>query len=107
VNQRVVAGRAMSWQREGGREEATATEFGLLIDYPPGALAERQAGTVKWFNDEKGFGFITPESGPDLFVHFKAIQGNGFKSLKEGQKVTFIAVQGQKGMQADDVITEG
>jgi CspA family cold shock protein len=57
---------------------------------------------VKWFNEEKGFGFITPESGPDLFVHFKAIQGNGFKSLKEGQKVTFIAVQGQKGMQADD-----
>ncbi|RMP33336.1 hypothetical protein ALQ24_05242, partial [Pseudomonas syringae pv. antirrhini] len=48
-------------------------------------MAERQSGTVKWFNDEKGFGFITPESGPDLFVHFRAIQGNGFKSLKEGQ----------------------
>ena len=66
-------------------------------------MAERQSGTVKWFNDEKGFGFITPESGPDLFVHFRAIQGNGFKSLKEGQKVTFVAVQGQKGMQADEV----
>ena len=50
-------------------------------------LELRQSGTVKWFNDEKGFGFITPESGPDLFVHFRAIQGNGFKSLKEGQKV--------------------
>ncbi len=62
---------------------------------------------VKWFNDEKGFGFITPENGPDLFVHFRAIQGNGFKSLKEGQKVTFIAVQGQKGMQADEVQAEG
>jgi len=62
---------------------------------------------VKWFNDEKGFGFITPESGPDLFVHFRAIQGNGFKSLKEGQKVTFVAVQGQKGMQADEVQAEG
>ncbi|GAB0083174.1 hypothetical protein TOC8172_28840 [Pseudomonas syringae] len=56
---------------------------------------------------KKGFGFITPESGPDLFVHFRAIQGNGFKSLKEGQKVTFIAVQGQKGLQADEVHAEG
>ncbi|MPT20896.1 MAG: cold-shock protein [Pseudomonas sp.] len=46
---------------------------------------------------------MTPESGPDLFVHFRAIEGNGFKSLKEGQKVSFIAVQGQKGMQADQV----
>lgn len=56
-------------------------------------MAERQKGTVKWFNDEKGYGFITPESGPDLFVHFRAIEGNGFKSLKEGQQVTFEAVQ--------------
>jgi CspA family cold shock protein len=69
-------------------------------------MAERQSGAVKWFNDEKGFGFITPESGADLFVHFRAIQGSGFKSLKEGQKVTFIAVPGQKGMQADEVIAE-
>ncbi|MEV5516346.1 cold-shock protein [Streptomyces flaveolus] len=71
-------------------------------------MAERQNGTVKWFNDEKGFGFITPESGdPDLFVHFRAIEGNGFKSLKEGQRVTFEAVQSQKGMQADKVQVEG
>ena len=69
-------------------------------------MSQRQSGTVKWFNDEKGFGFITPESGPDLFVHFRAIQGNGFKSLKEGQKVTFISVQGQKGLQADEVQAE-
>lgn len=69
-------------------------------------MSERQSGSVKWFNDDKGFGFITPESGSDLFVHFRAIQGNGFKSLKEGQKVTFVAVQGQKGMQADEVIAE-
>src|SRR5215471_10317591 len=62
-----------------------------------------QKGTVKWFNDAKGFGFITPESGPDVFVHFRAIQGTGFKSLQEGQRVSFIAVQGQKGMQADQV----
>ncbi len=59
-------------------------------------MSNRQTGTVKWFNDEKGFGFITPESGPDLFVHFRAIEGSGFRSLKEGQKVTFEAVQGQK-----------
>lgn len=69
-------------------------------------MGSRQKGTVKWFNDEKGFGFITPESGPDLFVHFRAIEGNGFKSLKEGQQVTFLAVQGQKGMQADAVRAE-
>ena len=66
-------------------------------------MSNRQTGTVKWFNDEKGFGFITLESGPDLFVHFRAIEGSGFRSLKEGQKVTFEAVQGQKGMQADKV----
>jgi len=66
-------------------------------------MAERQNGTVKWFNDEKGYGFTTPESGADLFVPFRAIEGNGFKSLKEGQKVTFEAVQGQKGLQADKV----
>ncbi|MFE9555060.1 cold-shock protein [Streptomyces sp. NPDC006692] len=70
-------------------------------------MAERQAGTVKWFNDEKGFGFISPEDGsPDLFVHFRAVQGSGFKSLKEGQQVTYVAVQGQKGMQADEVVAE-
>ncbi|MFJ2489754.1 cold-shock protein [Pseudomonas sp. NPDC087639] len=69
-------------------------------------MATRQSGPAKSNTDDKGFGFITPESGPDLFVHFRAIQGNGFKSLKEGQKVTFVAVQGQKGMQADEVQAE-
>jgi CspA family cold shock protein len=66
-------------------------------------MSDRQTGTVKWFNDAKGFGFITPESGDDLFVHFRAIQGNGFKSLQEGQKVSFIVTRGQKGLQADQV----
>ena len=66
-------------------------------------MSDRQTGTVKWFNDAKGFGFITPESGEDLVVHFRAIQGSGFKSLQEGQKVSFVAVRGQKGMQADQV----
>ncbi|KOS21733.1 Major cold shock protein CspA [Escovopsis weberi] len=66
-------------------------------------MSERQNGVVKWFNDEKGYGFITPETGADLFVHFRAIEGSGFKSLKEGQAVTFEVVQGPKGMQADKV----
>ncbi|WP_460137610.1 cold-shock protein [Pseudomonas sp. S1_E04] len=66
-------------------------------------MSGREEGTVKWFNDEKGYGFITRLKGEDLFVHFRAIEGSGFKSLKEGQKVTFEAVPGQKGMQADKV----
>ncbi len=66
-------------------------------------MSDRQNGIVKWFNDAKGYGFITPESGQDLFVHFRSIQGSGFKSLKEGQKCTFKVVQGQKGLQADEV----
>ncbi|HIY70364.1 MAG TPA: cold-shock protein [Candidatus Luteimonas excrementigallinarum] len=66
-------------------------------------MSERQSGTVKWFNDAKGFGYITPENGQDVFVHFRSIQGTGFKSLQEGQQVTFKVVQGQKGLQADEV----
>jgi CspA family cold shock protein len=65
-------------------------------------------GTVKWFNDSKGFGFITPEYGSaDLFAHFSAIQMDGFKSLKEGQKVQFDAVQGPKGAQASNIKAAG
>ncbi|HEX5304673.1 MAG TPA: cold-shock protein [Dyella sp.] len=66
-------------------------------------MSNRETGTVKWFNDAKGFGFISPESGDDLFVHFRAIQGTGFKSLQEGQKVTFVVTKGPKGLQADEV----
>ena len=66
-------------------------------------MSDRQTGTVKWFNDAKGFGFISRDNGEDVFVHFRAILGNGFKSLKEGQKVTFKVAQGQKGLQAEEV----
>jgi CspA family cold shock protein len=60
-------------------------------------------GTVKWFNAEKGFGFIAVENGDDVFVHFSAIQGDGFKSLEEGQKVSFDITQGNRGAQAENV----
>lgn len=60
-------------------------------------------GTVKWFNESKGFGFIEQESGPDVFAHFRAITGTGFKTLTEGQKVRFTVTQGQKGPQAENI----
>ena len=60
-------------------------------------------GTVKWFNDAKGFGFLSQEDGPDVFVHFSSIQGDGFKSLAEGERVTFDVEDGPKGLQASNV----
>ena len=67
-------------------------------------MSNVSTGTVKWFNDAKGFGFITPsEGGEDLFAHFKEIQGTGFKTLAEGQRVEYKAVRGPKGMQATQI----
>lgn len=66
-------------------------------------MADRESGTVKWFNDSKGFGFIERPNGDDVFVHHSAIQGEGFKSLREGQQVEFEVVQGQKGPAAENV----
>ena len=66
-------------------------------------MVEKESGTVKWFNDDKGFGFITREAGEDVFVHFSSIEGSGFRSLTEGQRVEFAVEQGPKGLQATQV----
>jgi CspA family cold shock protein len=67
-------------------------------------MSDRITGTVKWFNGSKGYGFISREGGPDVFVHFSAIQGDGFKNLDEGQQVEFEVEQGPKGPQAVNVV---
>lgn len=67
-------------------------------------MSDKTTGTVKWFNESKGFGFIEQESGPDVFAHFSAIQGSGFKTLAEGQRVEFTVTQGQKGPQAENIV---
>jgi CspA family cold shock protein len=91
----------LTWCRENG-----------ILYYPrrfPGQFQREQRrnrmanGVVKWFNNSKGFGFITQENGEDVFVHFSAITGEGFKSLNEGDKVTFEVVKGPKGLQAANV----
>jgi|TARA_B100000959_G_scaffold269886_1_gene316118 CspA family cold shock protein len=66
-------------------------------------VAERETGTVKWFNGSKGYGFISRDEGTDIFVHFSAIGGDGYRSLEEGQKVEFLVAEGKKGLQATDV----
>lgn len=70
-------------------------------------MSQLITGTVKWFNDDKGFGFIEREGGKDVFVHFRAINGTGRKNLQEGQKVTFEITEGQKGPQAENVTVAG
>lgn len=66
-------------------------------------MANRESGTVKWFDNAKGYGFIQRPQGEDVFVHYRAIRGEGYKTLQEGQPVQFNIVQGQKGLQAEDV----
>ncbi|HUH99306.1 MAG TPA: cold-shock protein [Anaerolineales bacterium] len=66
-------------------------------------MSDRISGTVKWFNGDKGYGFLAREGGPDVFVHFSAIQGDGFRNLQEGQKVEFTVEKGPKGPQATNV----
>ena len=67
-------------------------------------MSNTKIGTVKWFNEAKGFGFIEQSSGPDVFAHFKSIVSSGFKTLAEGQKVEFILAQGPKGLQAENIV---
>ena len=67
-------------------------------------MSEKIAGTVKWFNENKGFGFIEREGGPDVFAHFSAIQSSGYKTLAEGQRVEFVVTDGQKGPQAEEIV---
>jgi CspA family cold shock protein len=86
----------------------TYGDAGLRLHLLIRSFDMRTTGTVKWFNDSKGFGFITPENGQkDCFVHHSAIQGSGFKSLAEGEKVEFDVVQGQKGPAAENVTKLG
>ena len=66
-------------------------------------MSDRETGTVKWFNNSKGYGFIERDTGDDVFVHFRAIRGDGFRTLKDGQKVQFNLIDSQKGLQAEDV----
>lgn len=66
-------------------------------------MSQRETGTVKWFDSAKGYGFIKRDHGEDVFVHFRAIRGDGYRNLDEGQRVEFTVTQGQKGLQADDV----
>ncbi|MGD8626182.1 MAG: cold-shock protein [Anaerolineae bacterium] len=70
-------------------------------------MSERETGTVKWFNASKGYGFVERDTGGDVFVHFSAIRGSGYRNLEEGQRVEFNVEQGQKGLQATDVTTLG
>ena len=67
-------------------------------------MSEKEQGTVKWFNGSKGYGFIERASGGDVFVHFNAIVGDGYKNLEEGQRVEFSVTQGEKGLQAENVV---
>ena len=69
-------------------------------------MADRETGTVKWFDNAKGYGFIQRPQGEDVFVHYRAIRGDGYRTLQEGQPVNFNVVKGQKGLQAEDVAAE-
>ena len=69
-------------------------------------MSERQTGTVKWFNGHKGYGFISRDGGEDVFVHYSALQSDGFRSLAEGQRVEFSVEQGPKGLQASNVVAQ-
>lgn len=78
-------------------------EVAQFVEHLRKIVMSKEQGVVKWFNDAKGFGFIQRETGEDVFVHFRAIQGEGYRSLKEGQAVEFVVTTGDKGLQAEEV----
>ena len=84
---------------EGSRDFSfNLTDGGLCV------MADRETGTVKWFNNSRGYGFIGREEGEDVFVHFRSIEGDGYRTLEQGQQVEFTVTQGQKGLQAEQVV---
>ena len=93
----------MSADSAGGPVAIPRVFFGVEAVRPEGANVERLKGTVKWFNNAKGYGFIGRDDGPDVFVHYSAITADGYKSLQEGDVVEFEITQGQKGPQAANV----
>jgi CspA family cold shock protein len=93
-----MGGRWLKRVRLSLEKPARKTRTGVSI------MAARETGSVKWFNDAKGYGFIQREGGADVFVHYRAIRGEGHRSLTEGQQVEYAVVEGQKGLQAEDVV---
>jgi CspA family cold shock protein len=96
----------MTWSSSHSGEQAGNVNFPYDLSHmikQGNCMSEKKTGTVKWFNEKKGFGFITREGGPDLFVHFSSIGGNGFKTLQDGQAVSFVETVGKKGPQAENV----
>jgi cold shock protein len=87
--------------------EATGSDLSLAMLAKGKKMAERETGTVKWFNPDKGYGFIERQGGPDVFVHHSAIRGEGYRNLEEGQRVEFTVERGPKGLQAADVSVQG
>jgi cold shock protein len=87
-----------------GSDATTQSTLHFFICHKEAKMSERVTGTVKWFNGSKGYGFLAREGGADVFVHFSAIQGDGFKNLEEGQKVEFSVEKGPKGPQATNVV---
>ena len=76
----------------------------ILAEGSEVSMPERETGTVKWFSERKGYGFIVSDQGQDIFVHYNGIRGTGYRSLEEGQRVEFTVIPGPKGLQADDVV---
>jgi CspA family cold shock protein len=90
----------------GAKQASTAPNSNQVTQKPPARDANRDHGTVKWFNVSKGFGFIVKDDGEEIFVHFRSIRGDGRRSLRDGQSVSFIVAESDKGPQAEDVMGE-